>query len=128
MMLFKRIFTLILSLSLFSLSFGPAQAAMIANDQVINQAQQFTDRNILLQTIARADVQVQLASYGVNSADLNGRVNQMTPQEITQLNQRMAELPAGSGIVGLLLTLFIVFVVTDVIGATDIFPFIHPVN
>ena len=34
----------------------------------------------------------------------------------------------GSSILGILLIIFIVFVITDVIGATDIFPFIHPVK
>jgi hypothetical protein len=73
-------------------------------------------------------VQAQLSSLGVNSADLNSRVNQMTPQEISQLNQRMTEQPAGSGVVGIIVLVFLVFVITDVIGATDIFPFIHSIN
>ena len=128
MMLFKRIFALLLSFSLFSLSVGPVQAAMVSNNQIINQVQQFSDRNALLQTIARADVQAQLANLGVNSTDLNSRINQMTPLEIAQINHGMTELPAGSGLVGVALTVFIVFVITDVLGATDIFPFIHPIN
>ncbi len=70
----------------------------------------------------------QLISMGVSSADVETRINQMTQQEIAQLNQNMAELHAGSGVLGAVVLIFIVFVVTDVIGATDIFPFIHPVN
>jgi hypothetical protein len=52
----------------------------------------------------------------------------MTDEEIAQLNQQIDELPAGGDVLGILLVIFIVFVITDVIGATDIFPFIHPVN
>jgi hypothetical protein len=125
---FKRTLALILSISLFSLSIGQAQAAIIANNQVINQTQQTLDKDTLLQAINQADVQQQLLGMGVTTADIESRINQMTQEEIAQLNQQINELPAGSGVLGVLLIVFIVFVITDVIGATDIFPFIHPVK
>jgi len=112
---FKRTLALILSISLFSLSFGQAQAAIIANNQIIHQAQQGTDKAALLQMIHRTEVQEQLLDMGVTSADIEERINQMTQEEVAQLNQQLEQLP-------------VVFVVTDVIGATDIFPFIHPVK
>jgi hypothetical protein len=31
-------------------------------------------------------------------------------------------------VLGILLIIFIVFVITDVLGATNIFPFIHPIK
>ena len=127
-MLFKRTLTLILSISLLGFSFTNVQAAIISNDQIINKAQQSNERAALLQTIAREDVQQQLSKMGVNPADIENRINQMTQQEIAQLNQQMNELPAGSGVLGILLLIFLVFVITDIIGATDIFPFIHPVK
>ena len=125
---FNRIVTLVLSLLLISASIGQAQAAIISNAQLINQVQQASDKEALLQTIYREEVQQQLHSMGVTAAELENRVNQMTQQEIAQLNQQINELPAGSGVLGFLLLIFIVFVITDVIGATDIFPFIHPVR
>ena len=45
--------------------------------------------------------------------------------------ERLAELPAGAGfetVLIVLLIIFIVFVITDAAGATDLFPFIHPVK
>jgi len=125
---FKRTFALILSISMICLSFGQAQAAIIANDQVIQQAQQAVDKDALLQAINRADVQEQLLNMGVATADIENRINQMTKDEIAQLDQQLKELPAGGDIVGVILIVFIIFVITDVIGATDIFPFIHPVK
>jgi hypothetical protein len=47
---------------------------------------------------------------------------------VQQLNNHLTELPAGGDILGLAVLVFLVFVLTDVIGATDIFPFIHPVK
>jgi hypothetical protein len=124
----KRTLSLILSMALISVSIGNVQAAIISNDQIIHKMDQVNDRAALLQTINRADVQAQLSSMGVSSADIEARIDQMTHEEIAQLNQRMAELPAGAGVLGTVVLIFIVFVITDVIGATDIFPFIHPVR
>ena len=124
----KRTLSLILSIALFSASIGNVQAAIVSNDQLIHQFDQVTDKAALLQTIKRADVQQQLSSMGVSSADIESRINNMTQQEIAQLNQSMAELPAGSGLLGVVVLIFIIFIITDVIGATDIFPFVHPVR
>jgi len=123
----KHLLTLALSLTVLLLSLGNAQAALVSNQQIIYQTTPFENKQTLLQTLQRDEVQQQLASMGVNPAELEQRVNHMTPGEITQLNQKMAQQPAGSGVLGTLLVIFIVFVITDVIGATDIFPFIDPV-
>ena len=128
MMKFKRTLSLILSIALISISASNVQAAMISNDQIIYKTDQFSDKATLLQTIKRADVQAQLSSMGVSAVDIEARINQMTHEEIAQLNQRMAELPVGAGVLGTVVLIFLVFVITDVIGATDIFPFIHPVK
>jgi hypothetical protein len=111
-----------------SMSFTSAQAAMISNDLVINQLQHRSARTELLQTINRADVKEQLLNMGVKAEDIESRVKLMTHEEIAQLNQQIDELPAGGDLLGVILIVFIVFVITDVIGATDIFPFIKPVN
>ena len=124
----KRTLSLLLSVALIGAPIGNAQAAIVSNDQIIQKADQVNGKAVLLQAIKRADVQAQLSSMGVSPADVEARVNQMTHEEIAQLNQRMAELPAGADVLGTALFIFLIFVITDVIGATDIFPFIHPVN
>ena len=128
MKLFQRTLAMVLSVLLFTASIGQAQAALVSNSQLINQAQLTNNRIALLQTIGRADVQSQLLAMGVDSADVENRVKQMTADEIAQLNQQIEQLPAGGDGLGLVILIFLVFVITDVIGATDIFPFIHPVR
>jgi regulatory protein YycI of two-component signal transduction system YycFG len=126
---FRRTLSLFLSLLMLLASFSQVQAAIISNNQVIDNIEQTNNKEALLQTIHRIDVQEQLLSMGVNTADIENRINNMTQEEIAQLNQQFDELPAGgSSVLGVLLLIFIIFVITDVIGATDIFPFIHPVN
>ena len=128
MVSFNRILTLALSLLLICGPISQAQAAIIANAQIIDQVQQVNDKDALLQTINRVDVQEQLLGMGVSTAELESRINQMTQQEIAQLNQQINDLPAGGDILGIIVLIFIIFIITDVIGATDIFPFIHPVK
>ena len=129
MTIFKRALAIALSISLTSLSLGSAQAAMVSNQQIIDKTYQVNNKQALLQTINREDVQQQLLSMGVSPADIESRINQMTHEEIAQLNQQMAELPAGAdGGLGLVVLVFLVFVITDMLGATDIFPFVHPVH
>jgi len=124
----QKCISILLSITLMSMSFTSAQAAMISNDLVINQLQHRSARTELLQTINRADVKEQLLNMGVKAEDIESRVKLMTHEEIAQLNQQIDELPAGGDLLGVILIVFIVFVITDVIGATDIFPFIKPVN
>ncbi|AFT66174.1 DUF6627 family protein [Cycloclasticus sp. P1] len=124
----KRTFSLILAIALIGISIGNAQASIITNDQIIHKTVQANDRVALMQTINRADVQAQLSSMGVSSADIEARIDQMTNEEIAQLNQHIAELPAGAGILGAALTVFIVLVITDMLGATDVFSFVHSIN
>jgi len=125
---YRRPLSLLLSLLMLLASFGNAQAAIISNSQVMDDIEQANNKAALLQTIHQVEVQEQLVRMGVSTADIENRINNMTEEEIAQLNQQIDELPAGGDILGIIVLLFIIFVITDVIGATDIFPFIHPVN
>jgi len=124
----RLLISVLLSLSLMMLPLFNAQAAMVANAQVIDRIQQQADRDAVLQLLQRSEARDYLISMGVQPRDIEQRVNMMTREELAQLNSRLAELPAGGDILGLLLLLFIIFLITDIIGATDIFPFVHPVR
>jgi hypothetical protein len=128
MKLSNKYLSFLLSAALMIMSLNNAGAAIVGNDVIFSHMQHNSAKAELLQTINRSDVKQQLLSLGVNAADVESRINLMTDEEIAQLNQQIDELPAGGDVLGILLVIFIVFVITDVIGATDIFPFIHPVN
>lgn len=124
----QRILCLVMSLSLIVLPIGPAQAAMIGNAQIINEVQSELNRTEILQLLDREAARQQLLALGVSPEEVKQRVAQMTDAEVAQLNQHLADLPAGGDIWGVLLLLFIVFIITDMLGATDIFPFVKSVN
>ncbi|MCU7914818.1 MAG: PA2779 family protein [Candidatus Thiodiazotropha sp. (ex Gloverina cf. vestifex)] len=127
MSIFQRIIAITLSLSLFMLPIGVAQSAIIGNAQLIDQARGH-ERAVLLEALEREQVHQYLTSLGADAEQVKARLAQMTDQEIATLSQRLGDLPAGGDALGVILVVFIVFVVTDAIGATDIFPFVHPVR
>lgn len=115
----------IIWLGLFS---SVSQAGMVSTGEMQSQQQASMDRQQILTLLDRAEVQQQLIGMGVDIDAARDRVGQLTASELSQLNAQMGELPAGGNILGLLVLIFLVFVITDVIGATDIFPFIKSVN
>ncbi|MDZ7828519.1 MAG: DUF6627 family protein [Halofilum sp. (in: g-proteobacteria)] len=124
----KRIGAALCAFALMCTATLPAQAAMIGTDQVLNEARAEIDRAELVRMLDREDVRAELASLGVDPAMAKERVARMTDAEIAQLQGRLAQMPAGESVGGALLLIFLVFVITDVIGATDIFPFINSVD
>lgn len=124
----RKYLALLLSLALLSLPTVPVHAGMIGTGQALAAEQGRIDRERLASLLEREDLQRQLATLGVDTQDAKQRVASLTDAEVARLNQRLAELPAGGDVLGAILLIFIVFVITDAIGATDIFPFVHPVR
>lgn len=106
----------------------PAYASMVGTTTVLQQAQQQVDRTELLGMFDRDAVLAQLVELGVDPVAAKERVAALTDEEIGQLNQRLAEMPAGGDALGIVLAVFIILIITDMLGATDIFPFVHSIN
>ncbi|MBN46378.1 MULTISPECIES: DUF6627 family protein [unclassified Methylophaga] len=123
----QKIFAWIALLGFFGSVTLPVQAAMITTPDVIQSQQSEYDREQLFSMLDRNDVQEKLLSMGVAPEVVQDRINSMTDFEIAQLNQQINDMPAG-GILGAIVLIFVVFVITDAIGATDIFPFVRPVR
>lgn len=126
--LMKHIGALLAMLGLLGAQLNPAYAAMVGTTTALQQAQHSYERTELLEMLDREGVQSQLQSMGVDAEAAKQRVAAMTDDEILQLNARLAEMPAGGDGLGIILLLFVIFIITDMLGATDIFPFVHPVR
>jgi len=124
----RRPLAVLLSMLLALAPLVPAQAAMIGNEQVINQHLQGQTRDSLQQLLQQQSARQQLQALGVSPDLVKNRIDSLTDSELARINRHVDTLDAGGNILGILLVIFIVFVITDVIGATDIFPFIHPVR
>jgi hypothetical protein len=126
--LLRKSGSLLLAASLLGAPIAPVQAGMVGTAQVLAAEQGRTDRDRLASLLEREDLQRQLSAHGVDAQYAKERVAGLTDAEVTRLNQRIAELPAGGDVLGVILLIFIIFVITDAIGATDIFPFVDPVR
>ena len=103
----------------------PASAAIIATDQVAASAERDRGKSFL----DRAEVQARMQALGVNPQAALARVDALSDDEVAALAGRLDQLPAGgTDIVGALLLVFIILLITDILGFTKIFPFTKPVQ
>jgi hypothetical protein len=122
----KNFLSSLFFVALLSVPLMPAQAAMIDNNVLLQQ--ETLGHESFNQALDRNAVQTQLTAMGVDPVVASERVSQMTDAELALLNERINELPAGSGAGGIILGILLVLLITDLVGATDVFPFINPIN
>lgn len=113
-----------------TLSLTPAQAGLITTDQVIASENVKADRARISSFLDRADVRDQLAAFGVAPSEAKARVTALSDAEVAQIADKIDGVPAGQDIVatlvGLLILAVIVLFITDLLGLTNVFPFIQP--
>ncbi|MDX5372197.1 MAG: PA2779 family protein [Pseudomonadaceae bacterium] len=101
-----------------------ANAAMIDTAQVLQEQQQQIDREQLRAMLEDQQVQQKLEELGVDRAQVEKRIDSLTPAELAQFNQQLAEEPAGAGVVGIIVLFLVIFIITDMLCATDLFTFV----
>jgi ribosomal protein L30E len=105
------------------------QAAIVSTEQVVsaNAAQQ--NRAKIAATFDRADVQVELQKMGVTPEEAKARVAALSDAETASIAHRVDAMPAGGdGLIGGLIFIFVLLLVTDIIGLTKVFPFTKSVR
>ncbi|GAA6182884.1 MULTISPECIES: PA2779 family protein [Alteromonadaceae] len=124
MKLTKLLIANIMALTLFS---GLVHAEAISSSSVMQTQSTQYNKQQIISMFDREEVQNKLVDLGVEKKDALARINAMTDSEINQLNAQLNEAPAG-GIVGTIVTVLVVIAVLDVLGITDVYPFIRPIN
>jgi uncharacterized small protein (DUF1192 family) len=101
----------------------PAQAGMITTEQAATSAARARLNGLL----ERADLQAKLAAYGVKASDVKARIAALSDDEVAQLSAQIDNAPAGGdaagAIIGAALIVFLVLLLTDILGYTHVFPF-----
>ena len=129
MQLLNRLITALVIASTITLGVPfSAQAAIVPTSDTISLDVASTNRDKVNTFLARADVRNGLQKQGLNAADASERVRAMSDQEVAQLAGRIDQAPAGGEILGMLFTVFIVLLVTDILGLTKVFPFTRSVR
>lgn len=115
----RRLIAVMLVLSTTVATF-PVHAGMIA-------AGAGSDHARVAAALEREEVRAQLAAHGISQAQAQARVAALTDAEAAQLAGAVNALPAGGvDILGVALVVFLVLLLTDILGYTKIFPFTKP--
>ncbi len=124
--LFKSIAVLTSTALLTSLMPLSANADMISNSSALIEQQ--ANRTELKAFFDRQDVIAALEQHGVSAEMAKKRVDSMTNAEAEQLAQHIENEPAGAGVVGALFSVFIILLVTDILGFTKVFSFTRSIR
>ena len=121
---FRRLIATTLVVSIAGLTVPlPAQAGMLSTEQAVTSP----ERARINALIEREDLQAQLAAYGVQPSEVKARVAAMSDDEVAQLASQIDSSPAGAdaagALIGAAVLVFLVLLITDILGYTHVFPF-----
>ncbi|GGB36287.1 hypothetical protein GCM10011502_06680 [Oceanisphaera marina] len=127
----KKLFQILNPLLILSLMMGTMPMAvqaqpsqLVSTQSALDAVQVSAERERINDLLARSDVREQLVNYGVELNEVEARVAALSDQEVLQMADQLDNMPAGANaVIGALLTVFIVLLVTDLLGLTNVFPF-----
>jgi hypothetical protein len=107
---------------------GSAYAKLITTDQIAVTESVSSARAKLAAEIVRPDVVSRLEAMGISESDAQQRVAALSDSEAQSLAIGMDKMPAGGEVIGVLFGVFVILLVTDILGFTKIFPFTRSVR
>jgi hypothetical protein len=78
------------------------------------------------QRFASKELEEKLTSLGIEKNIIKDRIARLTPNELQDLNDKIDKLPAGGDAVVVVAAIFVLLLITDILGFTDIFSFTRP--
>lgn len=120
---------LVVSFCLLNFNVPNAQARMVGTDAMIAEQQALDQQAQVADFMAREDVKQIMTQYGVDPVEAQQRVDSLSDEELAKFSSSIDQLPAGSGaigtIVGAAVLVFLVLLITDLVGLTHVFPFVN---
>ena len=110
----------LLSISVAFFQVVPAYAGIVGTDKSFAEHAAQQDRETLRSLMTRAEVRGLLANNGLTVEQAQQRVDALTDSEARLLAEKFDEQPAG-GILIALLIIFLVFIILEMAGVTDVF-------
>ena len=99
-------------------------AAMVTTEQLTQSSDNSLARDEMRSLLNRDELREQLTDLGVDHQQALLRLDSMTNEEISVLAGNLENLPAGGDLLTAAAFVFIVLLFTDLMGYTDIFPFV----
>jgi cytochrome c1 len=106
-----------------------AHAALVTTGQAIEAGAAEGERDRVAAFLAREDVRAQMVALGVDPVEAVNRVAGLSDAEVRQIAGHLDQLPAGQSavgaVIGAALFIFLVLLITDLLGLTNVFPFVR---
>ena len=119
---------LIFSFILLDFTAISAKAGLIGTEAVINSRQGERNHSRVTAFLNRQEVLDVFAKQGIDPLQAEKRVASLTDQEVARICKVLDQLPAGGNgvgaVVGAAVFIFIVLLITDLLGLTHVFPFV----
>lgn len=127
---FMRIISRLLIVSVMGLGLPlqSAYAGLVGTDKVAVSAQSQSERERIRTFLDREDVQNELQAQGVDVNTAKARVDALTDEEVQKVAGKLDRMPAGGDVLGILFTIFVILLVTDILGFTKVFPFTRSIK
>lgn len=109
------------SAMLFAVLPVPALAAVVGTEQMMSRSGRASDLAAVDAFLARGEVRAQLQSWGVAPALVEQRVSALSDQELQELSLKIAEQPAGGDALAVIGVVFVVLLILELVGVTNIF-------
>jgi hypothetical protein len=112
--------------------FQSAHAALIGTETVLDSARGQEARAVIKQLLVREDIQNALVAQGIDPGEAAARIDSLSDAEAIHAADKFDQLPDGSGFFETLIIVaflvFLILLITDIAGYTDIFPFVRPMK
>lgn len=118
----KRVVVYTMALHLVLLGFLPAAQAGIIGTQTALQLDQREARlNRINAALMREDVQREMLDLGVDPGEVQERLAALTDEELQEIQGQLDKLPAGGSVIAVIGVLFVVLIILELVGVTNIF-------
>ena len=98
-----------------------AEARMIGTQGYLAMDQAVADREEVAGFFSREDVRVHLERLGVDPSQSQRRVALLTDEEVRMVKGHIDDLPAGAGALEVIGIVFLVLLLLELVGVTDVF-------
>ena len=118
---------LIVATMMLGMPLPQANAGLVTTSE-FTAARSQTDRDRIDAFMQREDVLQQMQAMGVDAREARARLASLSDEEVARIAGKLEQIPAGGDVIGVLFAVFIILLVTDILGFTKIFPFTRPVR
>ena len=118
----RRIVSIVIAITIALPPYIPsAMSEMISTEAALGIDNRQELLNVTESFILQEKVAVELSRLGVDREHLMARIRSMTDEELAALADNIDSMPAGAGAIEVIGIVFLVLLILELVGVTDIF-------